>query len=87
MNREFTKLVRSMLVEIIEERSIVEIDEPPQTPEDIEGDEMITDDSFEDFMQFIEGLPKEMQIQLITQYQDQLKKQMEDAAHMPAEYD
>jgi hypothetical protein len=87
MNREFTKLVRSMLVEIIEERSIVEIDEPPQTPEDIEGDEMITDDSFEDFMQFIEGLPKEMQIQLITQYQDQLKKQMEDAAHMPTEYD
>tara|TARA_R100000008_G_C3555973_1_gene153230 strand:- start:107 stop:370 length:264 start_codon:yes stop_codon:yes gene_type:complete len=87
MNKEFTKLVREILIEIIEQRSIVELDEPPRNPEDAYGDELITDDAFEDFMQFIDGLPKEMQIELITQYQNQLKQQLEDDASMSSEYD
>tara|TARA_R110000824_G_scaffold166215_1_gene342940 strand:+ start:329 stop:595 length:267 start_codon:yes stop_codon:yes gene_type:complete len=80
MNKKFTKLVREIIFEIAQERSLLEIHGPALTPEDAEGDAILTDEAFEDFMRFIEGLPKKMQIELITQYQDQLQQQLEDAA-------
>lgn len=79
MNSKFKALIKEVIDEIIEDR-IDEIDTPPSSEEDVMGDEIINDQTFDDFMQFIDGLPKDMQIQLIKQYQAQLMQQLEDAA-------
>ena len=79
MNSKFKALIKEVIDEIIEDR-IDEIDTPPSSEEDVMGDEIINDQKFDDFMQFIDGLPKDMQIQLIKQYQAQLMQQLEDAA-------
>jgi|TARA_R110000796_G_scaffold42284_1_gene104627 hypothetical protein len=86
MNNKFKKMVREILLEIAQESALQEIDTPASSAADIEGDEMITNAMYDDFMKFIEGLPEDMQLQLINQYQDQLKQQMVDAAEDHEEY-
>jgi hypothetical protein len=79
MKTKFEGLIKEIVEEMIDDR-INEIEDRPSREEDVMGDEIINDQAFDDFMQFIEGLPKDMQIQLIKQYQAQLLQQLEDSA-------
>ena len=79
MKTKFEGLIKEIVEEMIDDR-INEIEDRPSREEDVMGDEIINDQAFDDFMQFIDGLQKDMQIQLIKQYQAQLLQQLEDAA-------